>query len=93
MAIQTLDDLVTGIYASQKTNKALTKADIKHILQDAFEGINQITMAGTAVRIHNFGTFKTKTRAARTGRNPQTGEAIQIAESTVLGFKPTKHGK
>lgn len=46
---------------------------------------------GEDVRIHDFGTFKQKVRPARNGRNPQNGEVIKIAESTVITFKPTKH--
>jgi nucleoid DNA-binding protein len=39
------------------------------------------------VSVRGFGTFKTKTRAARTGRNPQTGAALQIPAKDVLTFK------
>ena len=45
---------------------------------------------GDAVTLSGFGTFAVKTRAARTGRNPRTGEAIQIAASKVPGFKAGK---
>lgn len=41
------------------------------------------------VQLVGFGTFEMKTRAARTGRNPQTGEAMQIAASKTLSFKPS----
>lgn len=90
MAIQTLDDLVSAV---QDEMPSESKNLVKNVLRSAFDAINAKTAAGETVRIYNFGTFQTKTRAARTGRNPQTGEAIQIAESTTLGFKPTKHGK
>jgi nucleoid DNA-binding protein len=93
MAISTIEDLVTAVHAKQETNKSLTKADIKQILKTAFDDIKLTADAGETVRIHNFGTFVNKTRAAREGRNPATGEAIQIAESTSLHFKATKHGK
>ncbi len=43
---------------------------------------------GGKVQITGFGSFVAKKRAARTGRNPRTGEAIQIAASTVPQFKP-----
>jgi nucleoid DNA-binding protein len=88
MAIKTLDDLVNAIVAN---NVTLTKTAAKAILQSAFASIQAEADAGETVRIHNFGTFVNKTRAARTGRNPATGEAIAIAESTSLHFKPTKH--
>ena len=41
------------------------------------------------VQLVGFGTFEMKTRAARTGRNPQTGAAMKIAASTTLAFKPS----
>lgn len=41
------------------------------------------------VQLVGFGTFEMKTRAARTGRNPQTGEEMKIAASTTLSFKPS----
>lgn len=93
MALQTLDDVVFGVAADLPETISVSKAQLKTILQTAFSGIKSITAAGNTVRIHNFGTFANKTRAARAGRNPATGEAIQIAESVTLGFKPTKHGK
>ena len=45
------------------------------------------------VRIPNFGTFSVRERAARTGRNPQTGEEIHIAASKSVGFKVAKNIK
>ena len=89
MAIKTLDDLVD----SQAAKSMLTKSTIKQLLQAVFAAIKSEADAGETVRIHNFGTFVNKTRAARAGRNPATGEAIQIAESTTLQFKATRHGK
>ncbi|MBQ3240174.1 MAG: HU family DNA-binding protein [Akkermansia sp.] len=41
------------------------------------------------VQLVGFGTFEMKTRAARTGRNPQTGETLKIAASSTLSFKPS----
>ena len=46
--------------------------------------------AGNRVQLAGFGTFETKPRAARTGRNPKTKETIEIAASTSVGFKPAK---
>ena len=45
---------------------------------------------GAAVAVVGFGTFVVKHRAARTGRNPRTGEAIEIPASNVPGFKAGK---
>ncbi len=44
--------------------------------------------AGERVALSGFGTFETRERAARAGRNPQTGESITVAASTGVGFKP-----
>ncbi|MBS82562.1 MAG: hypothetical protein CMD65_00310 [Gammaproteobacteria bacterium] len=55
--------------------------------------INVITSSlkgGTEVAIAGFGSFKSKRREARTGRNPRTGESIQIAASNVPSFKAGK---
>ena len=55
--------------------------------------INSITGAlsgGDSVSLVGFGTFSVKERAARTGRNPQTGETIQIKAAKVPGFKAGK---
>ncbi len=48
---------------------------------------------GEGVRVPGLGTFTVRHRAARTGRNPQTGESIQIAASYSVGFKAAKNLK
>lgn len=45
---------------------------------------------GNSVVLQGFGTFEPRHRAAREGRNPRTGEPVQIAASTVMGFRPAK---
>ena len=45
---------------------------------------------GDSVSLVGFGTFTVRDRAARAGRNPQTGQAIEIAAARVPGFKPGK---
>ena len=59
------------------------EAEVKAV----FEAIKS---SADRVIIKGFGTFQTKTRAARAGRNPQTGEAITIQEKQVLTFKAVK---
>jgi len=54
------------------------------------EGVSQSLANGDAVTLIGFGTFSVSERAARTGRNPQTGEAIQIAAKSVVKFKAGK---
>ena len=67
------------------------------ILQvDGYAGYNRLTQPGRKggaplfVSLPGFGTFATRARPARTGRNPRTGESVEIAASTVLAFKPGK---
>ena len=54
------------------------------------EAITEALARGEDVRIASFGTFGTRTRPARTGRNPRTGESLNIAASTVSAFKAGK---
>lgn len=54
----------------------------------ALEGIVRGVASGDSVALAGFGTFERRERAARAGRNPQTGEAIQIAASVAPAFKP-----
>lgn len=69
------------------------KANVPHKNAAAvFEAIQQVIVeslkAGDKVTLTGFGTFETRNRAARTGRNPQTGDVINIAAKTVPAFKP-----
>lgn len=55
-----------------------------------FATIEAALVEGEQVSIAGFGTFTMKTRRARQGRNPRTGEPIDIPESRTVGFKPAK---
>ena len=60
------------------------------LMVDSMINIVMDTVAkGEKVQLLGFGTFEMKTRAARTGRNPQTGAAMKIAASQTLSFKPS----
>jgi DNA-binding protein HU-beta len=65
----------------------LSGADAERALDAVIETITKAVAGGDKVTIVGFGTFEPRERSARTGRNPQTGEEIQIAASTVPGFK------
>ena len=68
----------------------LTKKDCEAALA-AFTGAVKTAMkGGDKVQMVGFGTFKTAERSARTGRNPNTGEAIQIAAKTAVSFSAGK---
>ena len=55
-----------------------------------FDLLKGALVGGEEVRVAGFGFFEVKEKAARTGRNPQTGEEITIEGRKVLGFKPAK---
>ena len=65
----------------------LTKADAGRALDAALEGITTGLKKEGKVALVGFGTFSAKERAAREGRNPQTGETVKIAARVVPGFK------
>ena len=65
----------------------LTKADATRALDAALEGITTGLKKEGKVALVGFGTFTAKERAAREGRNPQTGETVKIAARVVPGFK------
>jgi len=66
----------------------LSKADAKRAL-DAFVGATTNSLKkGDRVALVGFGSFSVSTRAARKGRNPQTGQEINIAAKKVVKFKP-----
>lgn len=68
----------------------LTKADARKAVDAVFSAIATAAAAGDEIALNGFGKFKVKESAAREGRNPATGETIQIAASKKLGFSPAK---
>lgn len=56
-------------------------------LKATFDGITQAMVEEGGIQVPGFGSFTTKERAAREGRNPRTGETMQIAATTVPAFK------
>lgn len=71
-----------------KTN--LSKADATEAVEAVFKGIQQTLKNGDSVTLVGFGTFSVSERAARTGRNPRTGEVITIPASKTPKFKAGK---
>jgi DNA-binding protein HU-beta len=68
----------------------LTKADARKIVDAVFAAITDAAAQGEEIALNGFGKFKVKESAAREGRNPATGEAMQIAASKKLSFTPAK---
>jgi len=71
-------------------NADLSKADAGRALDSTLEAVTGALKKGDSVSLVGFGTFAVKERAAREGRNPQTGQTIQIAAAKVPGFKAGK---
>lgn len=68
----------------------LTKADADKAVNAFVETVKDTMTKGDSLQLIGFGTFSVSERAARTGRNPQTGKEIQIAAKKVAKFKPGK---
>ncbi len=68
----------------------LTKADSEKALNATTEAIKGALAKGESIQLIGFGTFSISERAARTGRNPQTGKEIQIGAKKVAKFKAGK---
>lgn len=66
----------------------VTKADVAKVLDGILDVIPMAVAAGERIEIKGFGTFEAIHRPARTGRNPQTGAPLEIAESWAPKFSP-----
>ena len=71
----------------------ITKADAGHVLESVIEGITQSLKKNDRTTISGFGTFSVSKRKARVGRNPQTGEPINIPARRVARFTAGKELK
>ncbi|ABK43633.1 HU family DNA-binding protein [Magnetococcus marinus MC-1] len=71
----------------------LSQADADKAIKASFAAIQDALAGGATVQLPGFGTFSVGERAARTGRNPQTGAEIQIAASKSVKFKAGKNLK
>lgn len=75
------------------TETGLTKTDAAKAVNATFNIIKETLTEGGKVQLVGFGTFETRDRAARVGRNPQTGEEIQIPAKKAPAFKAGKELK
>jgi DNA-binding protein HU-beta len=71
----------------------LTQKDASKAVDALFDTISNTLAEGEKIQLIGFGTFEVRDRSARKGRNPQTGEEIDIAASKVPAFKPGKELK
>ena len=74
-------------FVSQSTDNTIK--DTEEIVDEFINYVKNSLVQHEDVVIHGFGTFKTKLRDARTARNPQTGETIEVPAKYALTFKPT----
>jgi integration host factor beta subunit len=82
-------ELIETLANKLPMNKAEAEKAINIVLEDIITALKQ----GQRVNISGFGTFSVSDRQARTGRNPKTGESIQISASRSAKFKPGKQLK
>lgn len=68
----------------------MSRADATKAVDAVLDSVTSALKNGGSVSLVGFGTFSVKARAARMGRNPRTGEPIQISASNVPGFKAGK---
>ena len=83
----TRSDLIAELAAS---NPHLRVADVELIVATIFDQITAALARGERVELRGFGAFTVKQRNARIGRNPRTGETVQVNEKTVPYFKTGK---
>ncbi len=75
------------------SDHAMNKSEAKKVVDAVFAAIVSAASSGQEVSLPGFGKFKVAAREARQGRNPATGEPIQIAASKKLAFTPAKQVK
>ena len=80
----------TELIAIAAENSGMTKKDTERVLNAAIDAITAALVKGEKVQISGFGTFETKDREARIGRNPHTKQAIEIPATRVPTFKASK---
>ena len=80
----------TELIAAVAEKAGIAKKDAEKAVNATLDAITETMVAGDKVQLVGFGTFETRRREARTGRNPRHKEAFEIPASTVPAFKPGK---
>jgi integration host factor subunit alpha len=86
MGTMTKHDIVQGIH----DRLGLSKRDSARVVEDVFEIMKENLSRGDSVKITGFGSFVVRDKEAQQGRNPQTGETIEISARKALAFKPSQ---
>lgn len=71
----------------------LSKIESQNLIELIFEAVKQTLVEGESVKISGFGTFNVKKKNARRGRNPKTGQELQITPRRVITFRASNHFK
>ena len=71
-------------------NPDLTVRDVERVIDLVFDAVVDRLAAGGRVELRGFGTFSTRARSARVGRNPRSGDAVEVEAKSVPYFKPGK---
>src|SRR5262249_49917719 len=85
--------MMKGIFDERGDGQQLPKRVAQDLLSSMIEKVTQHLRQGDRIRIAGLGTLEVRKREARTGRNPATGEAIEIAASRKIAFRPVKELK
>jgi integration host factor subunit beta len=96
-----LQDLVNLLGAARDMTKAdlveevtqigdLTRRDGEVVVDTVFDAVIQALQAGDKIEIRGFGSFRIRQRKPRTGRNPKTGDKVEVPAKRVPYFKPSK---
>ena len=72
---------------------AASRKDAEQIVENVFEAIVQALRSDDKIEIRGFGSFRTRRRRGRTGRNPKTGAKVQVPPKRIPFFKPSKELK
>jgi integration host factor subunit alpha len=71
----------------------LSKIESQNIIEMIFDTVKQTLVEGESVKVSGFGTFNVKKKNARRGRNPKTGDELQITPRRVITFRASNHFK
>ena len=80
----------TDLVAQVASKANMTKKDVEKVLNTLFATIEEALKDGSKVQLVGFGTFEVRERQARKGRNPQTGEEIEIPATRIPAFRAGK---
>jgi integration host factor subunit beta len=82
-------DLVEEVIKSTK----LGRKESELVVETVFDSIIQALQGGDKIEIRGFGSFRTRERRGRVGRNPKTGEKVEVPKKRIPYFKPSKELK